>query len=483
MNEDKQVYILRTSCNIFNKFSLNNNRLLHEQIKDGEVVSRNDIADNIKEYSAAIDSEDKIHIIYTVDNMELKYLVLPQDNNVINIISANHNLILRCISIKILPTNIHIFYTLTDVEHNYHIICQGSFVAGFWKCSEIFKAFGPRYIQPYLLEIHNREIYILLYLNHFEGKLALFRLEHLKDNWVEVHKSIELKDCSNISFFISPKNMVIIAYNKLLNRNFQTIMIYKSLSIKTLEPWKKRVLSSEDSNTLKPCMFFKKNEYYMTWIQGEEVILNRSKDLISWVRILTFAKYSKEYLKCYYMSNNSVDYDFKMNSAYMSNTINSYPLVIPSFKNEISKEIIFSDNALQKEVIFSDNDIPAINVIEENLELVDNEKSITKALEEQLKFMDKQLYLEKYENNSLKKSINYLNSIVSQYEDNISRFNTVPLLNVDNNVNKIFMKKIISYLHEKDILLFSYNDKQRQLFMLIEEKDKLINELYKKNNK
>ncbi|MGV8980207.1 hypothetical protein [Clostridium sp.] len=502
MNSDRQTYILRTSSDGFNKFSINSsNRLIHEGIKNGEVVSRNNIVDNIKEYSAAIDSEDKIHIIYTEDNMELKYMVLPRTNNIVNIASAKKNHILSCISIKIIYASPHIFYTITDMQNNQHSICMSSIVNGIWQCSEIFQTIGPRYIQPYLLEMHDRKIYILLYLNYLEGKLALFRMNNSSGGWEELDRNIELKDSSNVSFIISPKNILIIAYNKLINRNFQTIIIYRSLITKKYKNWESRVLSNEDSNTLKPSIFFKKDKYYMTWVQGSKVVLKSSKDLIYWENIFTFDKYSNNFSKCCYMSNNSEDSNLKMNTTYLSNSINPYSLINTYFRDEEPKVSLNLDveipheNLLEQVVEFSQIKLNETARLSEGksegmVELLEGKLQeetgfLEAKLEKKIKLLDRELKEKKYENNIMKKNINYLNNTIGQHEDNIILLNKTQISSLRdfNFLRNNFLDKIISFHKEKDILLSAYNDKLWQLFMLIEEKDKLINDLYKKTSK
>lgn len=131
ITDDRQACILRTSYDAFNKFSIDDcNSLIIEEIKDEKVISRNTITDNIKYYAATLDCEDKIHIIYTNDNINLKYIIFPQINIIVNIVSAEQNLILRCINIKILDTNPHIFFTLSDLQFNRHIICHSFLVEG-----------------------------------------------------------------------------------------------------------------------------------------------------------------------------------------------------------------------------------------------------------------------------------------------------------------------------------------------------------------
>lgn len=530
MIDDRKICILRNSCNVFNKFSINNsNRLIHEEIKDGEVVSQNEIAEDIKDYSVDIDSEDKIHIIYTSDNINLKYLVLPQNNNIVNIASAKRNLSLRCISIKTSYANPYIFFTLTDVQHNNHIICQSSFIKGCWQSKEIFKAMGPRYIQPYLLEIHNKEIYMLLCLSHSEGKLALYRMNNLSCEWSDVGRDIELKNRNNVTFFISPKNIVIISYNKLINRNIQTIIIYRSLEMKIYEVWRKIILSDKDSNTLKPSIFFNKEEYYITWVQGDEVVLKRSKDLIYWEDVFTFDKSSSDYIKCCYKSNNFQDSDLKMNSTYLSNTINSYPFINLNFKTELPKEYISiksgqSDiNSLEEkdcleEKISPEEEKPLEEEepleewepleeqkplvekipLDEKIPLVekiprDDEKPLEELislkekefLEEKIMLLDKELKKKTRENDLMKKNINYLKNIISEYEEHIKGLNNAQIFPIQNITihKKDFLDKTLYYQKEKDTLLFSYNDKLWKLLRLIEKKDKLINDLYKSINK
>lgn len=532
MVNERQIYILRTSGDVYNKFSINNsNSLIHEEIKDGEVVSKNNIADNIKEYSAAIDREDKIHIIFTEDNIDLKYMVLQQNNSIVNIVSSKKGNILRCISIKIILTTPHIFYTLTDVQNNNHIICQSFFAKGSWQCSEIFRAFGPKYIQPYLLEIHRGEVYILFYLYYAEGKLGLYKLDSVKAEWVSVDTNIELKDSSNISFFISPKNMLVIAYNKLINRNFQTIIFYKSLCSKTYDTWKSKVLSTEGSNTLKPSILVNNDEYYMTWLQGAKVVLIRSKDLIYWENVNTLDKYFDDYQKCFYMRNQSEDFDLKMNCAYLSNTINSYPIINLSIKNELPKANLYFDSGesidnflvkaknikeepsvfieetnefmeepndfMEEPNVFKDESnifIEEFNIfiketnifIEEPGNFLEEKiKVLDRKLEKKVKFLGQELEEKAYENNLMKKNINYLNNIITLNEEQIAWLNNAKTSSTQdiNGHRNNFLDKIISFHKDTDVLLFSYNNKLWKLFRLIEEKDKLIDDLYKSINK
>ncbi|MCJ7690445.1 MAG: hypothetical protein MUO60_14150, partial [Clostridiaceae bacterium] len=396
MTDDRQISILRDSWNSLNKFTINNsNNLVQEEIKDGEVVSHNEIAYNIKDYAAAIDSEDRIHITFINNRCELKYMILPECDNIISIVSAKKGLILRCISIKILLTVPHIFYVLTDVEHNSHIICHGFYSYGYWQVSEIFQSIGPKLIKPYFVEVHNSEIYILRYLSHYEGKLELHKLDNSNGNWVDMDKNIEIKDSSNVCFFISPSNTAIIAYNKLMYKNIQTIIMHRNLIKKTQRLWDKSILSDKDTNTLKPSIFFKSEDYYMTWEQGDEILLKRSKDLKLWEDIITFKKHLNDYLKCFYTNNNYKNFDLNINNTSLSNIIITNPPMNDNSINEIPKEFL----ALESEQ-FTMND-----------------------LEKKIMHLDKKLEKNTYENNLMKNNIKYLKSIIGEFDEHIVELN------------------------------------------------------------
>ncbi|MGH4120173.1 hypothetical protein [Clostridium sp.] len=458
MTDDRQISILRNSWNLLNRFTINNsNNLVQQEIKDGEVVSQNEIAYNIKDYSASIDMEDKIHIIFINDGGDLKYMVLPECNNIINVASEKQDLILRCISIKMLLTVPHIFYVLTDAKRNSHIIHHSFFMNGYWQLKETFQSVGPKLIKPYFMARQNSEIYILIYLNHDKGKLALYRLDNANGNWVEMDKHIELKDSSNVCFFISPSNIAVIAYNKLIYKNIQTIIMHKNLAMETQEVWDKSILSDKNANTLKPSIFFKKDDYYMTWEQGDEILLKRSKDLILWKDVITFNKNFNDHLKCFYMNNNSKNLERKINSVSLLNAINANQLIKFNPINEISNECLSLESGQ------SNDDF----------------------LEEKILILSKRLERNTSENNLMKKNIVNLNNLIAEFEDNIIELNKrqVSSHHEINIYKNNFLDKVISLNKKNDILLLSNNNKLWELFNLIREKDKLINDLYMKSNK
>ena len=458
MTNDRQISILRSSFDEFNKISINDNDILIlKKIKDGKIVSHNSIVNNIKNYSTAIDIEDKIHIAYSNDNINLKYMVLSPTNKVISIISAKNGLTLRCINIKILDTDPHIFYTLTDVDHNIHIICHSFCVKGFWKTNEIIQSIGNRYIQPYLIETYNKKIFLMVYKNHWEGKLELFRMEDTDNSWTKMEKNIELENSNNVSFFICPKSIAVITYNKLINRNLQTIIMYKNLTSKTYESWKSCVLSDKDFNTLKPSIFYEKGYYYITWVQGANVVLKRSKELICWEDILTFDINSSDYIKCFYMSNNSMDSDLKVNGLFFLKIVNLNLTINQQCEDKISKE-----------------KFP-----------LSSERPYIKILEAKLKLLDKELNKRIHENNLMKSNITYLNYIIDQYKDQIAKLNNNSISAVQEVTNQRinFLHEIISRKEENDTLILKNISKLSNMLRIIDEKDKLINDLNKRINK
>jgi hypothetical protein len=452
MTDNRQNYILRTSGEVFNKLSINNNdSLILEEIKLGEVVSKSSIIDNIKNYSAAIDKEDKIHIVYTDDNINLNYIVLSEKENVVHISRVKHNLILGCMSIKILDLKPHIIFTVIDVKQNKHSINHGYLEGGFWNTEEIFEATGPKYIQPYSLELYNNEIYIMLYLKYSEGKAALFRLEDSTNQWVDIDRNIDLEDSINQSFFISPSNVAIITYNKLINKSIQTIVMYRNLMTKLYESWKGSVISDEDTNTLKPSVFFREEYYYITWLQGSKMVLKRSKELIDWEDALIFDKYSDKYIKCTYMSNNSEDSDLKTNSIYFSNTKDSIPSIHLHYKQKVLKEYVALDSG----------------------------QSNVSYLEEHFQLLDKELEKKTHENNLMKDNINDLQNVIEEYEAYIDILSSVETSSVkDINFNESnFLNEIIALIKEEGIQLQSYKESMLKMYAMLQYKDKIIEEL------
>lgn len=85
----------------------------------------------------------------------------------------------------------------------------------------------------------------------------------------------------------------------------------------------------------------------------------------------------------------------------------------------------------------------------------------------------------------MKDDINYLNNIINEYEDLVKKLGKSQTLSIqDTNISRInFFTKIISFKKENDELLLSYNNKLLELFRLVEEKDKVINDLYSGRNK
>jgi hypothetical protein len=428
MNNYNKACLVRTSNNEYYSFFIADGLLIVQSFINNKFSSPLIIRQDVEDYCLAIDENDLIHIACFCPK-KLIYFTYPNQINSQVIIYRGT---VSQLHIKILDASVNILYVVENAATSflYH-----SFIASsHWHHIQLEKLETIKYLKPFYIDSWQNELYILLHKNPSIKEYELLSFNLNNKNWTILESiSLNLSNINSLSFFITPKEIALITFNQIIDKNLQVFMKYKKLK-DSGGHWSQPInISSNNINAQKPFCLFKENFFYIAWFQEESICYKTSKDLLNWSKENTAPIAPSPFS---YLSNHQKDIFYKSSLA---------PYVF--FQSE-EQEKLFSS--------IINNMFSSIKII--TTQLTENN---TKNLETEMIKTSTSDYTDDKTNTSyalevLQKQNDYLNEIIGS------------------------LKKQISMLQsEKNTNLLNSDKKIKALLKILEEKNKIINELHR----
>ncbi|MCY6356047.1 hypothetical protein [Clostridium sp. ZS2-4] len=472
MLSNKGNYIVKTSKNRFYKFYINNKKLVTEKFIGNQKINQAILDEEILNYSLDIDKYDKIHLIYLTINGALKYTSYPSNNNHMNILTLKNNLSIDTLDIKVLESDIHIFYKTNSLYKNKSLLYHHYFHNNNFLDEEMIEINCPKYVCPYFVDSYKNNIYMLYCNDYDKSQYKIKKFNSFTNLWCDFENNIVIKDANNLNFFVTPNNIGIISYNKAINKNLQTLIIYKDFNT-TDSIWSQNIcISNNNVNSFKPIIFSKQKYTYVVCKESDSIIYRRSNDLIHWSKEHILNTKQKNIATYAYISNNSNDSIFKINTIYLSCNEALCPIKrsesnYPSHTSNSTDLSIYKLPDADKPLQTNTSAAPEINYDE-----IINEK-------------DRTIHSINSMNLYLTDQINILNHELNDYEMLLEKLNAEKLLNNQkHNKNISYYERQINTLKSKiNESSINTNKKIQSMLKIINEKEFTIQNLYNLINK
>lgn len=472
MLSSKRIYIIKTSENELSKFYIDNKKLASEKFIKGKKLKEFILDEDIINYALDVDKKGNVHLIYLTYDGILNYTVYSSKSKYFNVVTIKDNFFPDTLDIKAIKNNIHIFYKTDLLYKNKSLLCHYYFCNNNCLDEKMIEINCPKYICPYFLDTNDNNIYMLYcdnYCNH-NYKIKKFNLN--SNLWEDFDKNIFIENAHNLNFFITPRNIGIISYNKSINKNIQTLIKYKDFNNSNCTWSKDIVISDNTLNSFKPLIFYKENYTYIMWSHGNNIVYKFSGTLTHWSKEYTLNinenttgayayiytippnsnfKINNMYTYCiehiYSLIQHKLETPHKLNTAYKLNNINSSIYKLPSSNTNL----YFDSSSLSK--------INYEEIICEKNKTIDKINSMNSYLLSQINSLkndlnDCELIIKKLKSDKLKKEQKLTNDIIS-YEMEIH--------NLKSKINDNLITK---------------NNNIQSLLKIIEEKEATIKNLY-----
>ncbi|MBC2580277.1 hypothetical protein [Clostridium sp. DJ247] len=478
MSYNKKRYIVRDSKNNFYKICINENKLILENNNIGQLVFK----ENILEYSIDIDKNDRIHITYFTNRGELSYATyFKKEFEEKNILLVSGEYILKSLNIKIISSKVHVFYQIENLQKKSKFIYHNYFCKGRWIDTKICEIDCPIYVSAYCIDYYNNDIYVFYPTDYELGEYNIKKLDTKSNIWENFDNSIIIKGATNVDFFITPNNTAIVCFNKLIKSNLQVIVGYKDFNISN-PLWNFDInLSDNNINNFKPIVFYRKDNIYVMWKQGNGIVYKKSSDMLHWSEAYVLDIKSEDVYNSLYLSSNFKDLDFKINSIYITSTEFLYSMI--DFKSDCSYESLSIDDANNniccEANVYLNNESMSSQRINYNKIIEEKDDYITMLLN-QIVSKDATIDYLNEVNLHLREDINILKNLVNEYEDKLQNIKIEQILDRQKCSETIykFQNEIRDLEEEKNKLSLDINGKVESLLKIIEEKENIIQKLY-----
>lgn len=451
MTYNKQNCIVRTSKNQIYKFYIENQNLIIEKINIRNEENKTILREGIIDFSLDIDENDKIHVVYTKNKRELVYTQYPEDIDDINIIKVDYGWTIDSIKVKSIGSNINIFYRSNDLFKSTSYICHKYLCKEKW----LDKITAQNYISPYFIDNHGEYIYILYCKSRNTGEYKIRKFYLTNDNWDNLEDNMIIKDADNVNFFITPDNIGIISFNKIIENNLQVLIRYKNFNVEN-SSWSCDINISKSSiNAFKPISFYKNDNTYIMWDQGNHIVYRKSKNLSDWSKEYVIPWKDENINKLLYISNDLKNHVLDEASIDLSETLQrnaNYSNTKEELKNKASNQInslfqyLMKEFKLEREILLAN-----IKIKKDDIE----------ALLNKIQCQNKTITSLEDNNLNLRNEIDTLNDSIEEYEE---KFNE---LKVEKNSDyKLKSQNIANY--------------ESEIIKLKEEKDRLMTEIEKR---
>lgn len=478
MTYSQQDYIVKTSKGHLYIFYINNENLMIKKIDTNEKTESILFKEKVVNYALDIDNNDVIHIVYLSKIGSVYYTTYPYINYCIKIDSLTKYLPIKYLNIRALKSGIHIFYRTSNLYKNKGFICHNYLHNNTWENKLLLETNSPHYICPYFIDSYDKDLY-MLYCNDYKEHKYILKKFNLQSNlWYDFEDNITIENINNLNFFITPYNTGIIAYDKLINNSIQTLLRYKNFDSNKSSWSKDMYVSDTNANILNLIVFYEDKKLHMMWNENGNIVYKTSKDLISWkkksvpnVKNIDIDLYN-------YITNDLKNRDSKINNIYFSSKFSSINMQLTNTSNTDANSLTMVSN--KPDILNKLNNTLVDTVPSSSDETILHRNEPIKSLifEELLKDKIITQLLEK--NLILEKELQSLYSSIDEYKYTLDKQKSEHYLE-----NKKFQSQINTYknkIHnlkeEKYKLYIESNKKNHELFKIIEEKEKLLQDLW-----
>jgi hypothetical protein len=467
MSYNKKNYIVRDSKDNFYEFYLNDGKLTLKNSSIGQTIFK----ENVLEYAVDIDKDDKIHIVYFDKEGRLNYSLYYKEKLIEeNTFLINKGYKVTLINIKIIYSKLHIFYQAYNCSKGKTAIYHSYLSVGKWIDETIVEINCPKYVSSYFIDYYNEYIYTLYLKDYNSGEYNIKKFNGKIEKWEEFEDTFAIKGATNLSIFVLPSKIVMICFNKLVNHNIQAMVIYKDLNIKN-SLWSKEInISDNNKNAVKPIVFYSKDNIYVTWKQGNSIAYKKSTDLLTWTREFIIDTDLEREFNLMFISSNFKHSNLKINRTYM--------LHAEFIFSPINSKSYYSCDSLTCNSTSKDTELSLQTNDNESKKYKDN---YIKKLLSEIEAKDWTIKHVKELNLRLKDEVNILNNLIHDYEDKLQNIKNKQVLNskaYSQVINK-YEKELKLLEEEKNKLFINTNEKVETLLKVIEEKDIIIQKLYR----
>lgn len=479
MTYSQQDYIVKTSKDHLYIFYINNENLMVKKIDTNKKTESILFKEKVLNYALDIDNNDVIHIVYLSETNCVNYTTYPSNNSCIKIDSLTKDLPIKYLNIRALEYGIHIFYRTSNLYRNKGFICHNHINNGICENKTLLETNSPHYICPYFIDSYDKDLYMLYCTDYKKHKYILKKFNLQSNLWYDFQDNITIKNINNLSFFITPHNTGIIAYDKLNNNSIQTLLQYKNFDSKN-SSWSKNIyVSDTNANILNLIVFYKDKKLHIMWNENGNIVYKTSKDFINWKKNSVLNDKNIEIDLYNYVTNDLKNRNSKINNIYFSSKFSSTNMELtnahntdtnsltmvsnkPSMLNNLNNSSVNTVSNNSAETILYENDQIKSIIFEK----IGKDKIITQLLEKNL-ILEKKLQ-------SLYTSIDEYKYTLNKQKSQYSLENKKLQAEINTYKNKIHNLK-----EEKYKLYIESNKRNQELFKIIEEKEKLLQTLWK----
>lgn len=423
---NRYCFVVRNSKSIVYRFTLNNNKNLFLQSYNYKGITSSSVfKESIINFSAGIDSLDKIHILYASADGNVKYTAYPsnfhKDINLFNFDNKVFNI--PFLSLKTVGFKPHIFYILENkLQPSHKSIYHGFLENNTFHNTKIEDITFSKYIYPYIVDVENNNIYIFYSKNH--NNFTLKKFDTRLQDWQTYDDNIFIPSANNANFLINDKNTALLCYNSAFNKNIQTFVKYKDLDSHNSQWSNSIMLSDGNTNSAHASIVNKNGNSYVTWEENGQIVYRKSlfgKD--DWEDKKILAQKKDKFFTAIYLSNHQTDKDYKSIFTTIDMGAFPYPVInlegnTPSSfyidKNPSNNSLFMPINNLtstynrkekkfiqELQSLLADKDKKIIELSQHNLILKNELEIKNKQLENLIKKLEKRNWFQKFfKNNS-----------------------------------------------------------------------------------
>lgn len=487
---NKYYFLLRDSKGIYYKFSLYNKILNIEEYDYKEKIKNTSLDDYIIDYSVDIDENNNIHILYVSLDGKIKYRLYNSQKEVIvsNINLKNYNI--NFLSLKILSSDIHIFYMLcSKINTKYWNVFHSYWTNNNWCIKKIGDIYSKKYVYPYIIDCHNDNLYFF-YSPECNGKYKIKKFNLTFKVWTDLDNNINIRSQYNAAFFVNNEGIAIVCYNAIINDKLILLMRYRNLEGKNCSVnWSKDiVIGSELLSPIYPSIFCKKNLCYIMWKEKSNIVYRKCEELNKWEGKKVINTGTGSIGNFIYISNNKKDEYLKNNFMLLS-------------MENITKEFIELNDSVDKNNNLNYEKFIPFNMESNSLKGIGTLKigdsmnvisdTTNKVIESEIELKDNYInQLSKIINDKNRYLINIKNEIEnlqskiqqsSKCEDGLKAENGA--LKAENITLKEELKQLKNThqsANEKNFIIEDLNTKINNLYSILETKENIISNLKSK---
>lgn len=477
------------------RFSVNENKELNYRIMytEGKWTKENLIDSRVTGFGLFIDDSEGIHLVYYNKKGELRYCTMKEKKWVGKILYKveDDNYSIESIKIKIIGTNMHIFYLLTSDDGSDHGVIMHCIWDGnntyINKLQDIILKENLQ--EYYLININNKNEIYLFYLSDEGAEISLNYSIYKQNKWGQVNRLYGIQG-EEIFFDININKSNIHVINKSKENSYYFL---DHVIIDSTKRFKHFRIYQDKNNIEEPLIIDVSNKIYSLWIENNEIYYsvflgqkwtskkkyNRDNN----IKIERYNAYISE------IREESIE-DKKI---YATRGLDIYlynPIDLIKRQNKEDIDLIENTNKYSFDKEYSDGiEAEFYRIKEENKDLEEKlyhlnillqrnqqginnyNQQLVKALEQKRKAEENsRIFLElqkkiQGENENLIEEIKLLKTEEEKYKPLINSYiDEIELLKEE-------VKKLNTELSKKEILINNYKELDNKFFLLKEEKE------------